>query len=128
METNPSAKYKSIRSKGGFDTTIDWNASFLPHPMLMLSKYQSNSINPQNYAFVENPEIDAMYRKMNAEMDPAKLKLMAAEIENKVLDEAWFHPLGYFARSVPMLSKIKGYHITYTHAANNDWRGMWIDD
>ena len=76
----------------------------------------------------ENPEIDAMYRKMNAEMDPAKLKLMAAEIENKVLDEAWFHPLGYFARSVPMLSKIKGYHITYTHAANNDWRGMWIDD
>jgi peptide/nickel transport system substrate-binding protein len=128
METNPSAKYKSIRSKGGFDTTIDWNASFLPHPMLMLSKYQSNSINPQNYAFVENPEIDAMYRKMNAEMDPAKLKLMAAEIENKVLDEAWFHPLGYFARSVPMLSKIKGYHITYTHAANNDWRGMWIDE
>ena len=128
METNPSAKYKSIRSKGGFDTTIDWNASFLPHPMLMLSKYQSNSFNPQNYAFVENPEIDAMYKKMNAEMDPAKLKLMAAEIENKVLDEAWFHPLGYFARSVPMLSKIKGYNITYTHAANNDWRGMWIDE
>ena len=128
METNPTAKYKSIRSKGGFDATIDWNASFLPHPMLMLSKYQSASMNPQNYSFTENPEIDALYKEMNGEMDPAKLKVLAAKIENMVLDEAWFLPLGYFARSVPMLSKIKGYYVTYTHAANNDWRGMWIDD
>ncbi|MBI36997.1 MAG: hypothetical protein CL568_05375 [Alphaproteobacteria bacterium] len=128
METFPSAKYKSIRSKGGFDTTIDWNAAFLPHPMLMLAKYQSTSFNPINFSRNEEPEIDEMYRKMNATLDPAKVKIMAAEIENKVLDDAWFLPLGYFARSVPMLSKIKGYHITYTHAANNDWRGMWIDD
>ena len=128
METNPTAKYKSMKSKGGFEATIDWNASFLPHPMLMLSKYQSNSFNPQNYSFTENPEVDKLYKAMNAEMDPAKLKKIAAKIENMVLDDAWFLPLGYFARSVPMLSKVKGYNITFTHAANNDWRGMWIDE
>jgi hypothetical protein len=54
--------------------------------------------------------------------------LTAAKLENMALDDAWYLPLGYFARTVPMLSKIKGYHIGYTHAANNDWRGMWIDD
>ena len=128
METNPTAKYKSMRTKGGFDATIDWNASFLPHPMLMLSKYQGYSRNPLNYSRAEAPKYDALYTAMNAEMDPAKLKVMAAKLENMALDDAWYLPLGYFARTVPMLSKIKGYHIGYTHAANNDWRGMWIDD
>jgi ABC-type transport system substrate-binding protein len=96
--------------------------------MLMLSKYQGYSRNPLNYSRAEAPEYDALYTAMNAEMDPAKLKVTAAKLENMALDDAWYLPLGYFARTVPMLSKIKGYHIGYTHAANNDWRGMWIDD
>ncbi len=128
METNPTSKFVSMRRSGQFDATIDWQASFFPDPTIMLQKYTSKSKNPQNYAGYENPKLDELYELQKKEVDDAKRKQYAQDFVKILLDDAYIAPIAFAQRVVPMSSKVKGYVIIPTHVANNDFRGMWIDE
>ncbi len=128
METNPSSKFVSIRRKGGFDATIDWQPSFFADPTIMLQKYVSRSKNPQNYSGYENAKLDELYQAQAQELDEGKRKEIVHEIEKIILDEAWIFPIAFAHRVVPIHSKVKGYVIIPTHTAHNDHRGLWIEE
>mgnify|MGYP003626398831 CR=1 FL=1 len=127
METNPSSKFVKIRREGGFDTTIDWNASQIPDPTQMLRTFTSADINPENYSGYINRRLDELYDKQRAEFDDAKRKAMVNEMERIVLDESWRFPVAFANRVVPLNSKVMGYKLAFSHTMNNDFRGVWLD-
>ena len=127
METNPSSKFVKIRREGGFDTTIDWNASQIPDPTQMLRTYTSVDVNPENYSGYINRRLDELYEKQRAEFDDAKRKAMVTEMEQIVLNESWRFPVAFANRVVPMNSKVMGFKLAFSHTMNNDFRGVWLD-
>jgi peptide/nickel transport system substrate-binding protein len=128
METAPTAKYVVMRRTGNFEATVDWQASFFADPTIMLQKYLSASRNPQNYAGYENPEFDKLYDAQAREVDEAKRKEIVMKMLHIFNDDSWFLPVAFAHRVVPLLAKVKGYHIIPTHNANNDYRGLWIEE
>lgn len=127
METNPSSKFVKIRREGGFDTTIDWNASQIPDPTQMLRTYTSADINPENYSGYTNRRLDELYEAQRAEFDYEKRKAMVNEMEKIVLTESWRFPVAFANRVVAMNSKVMGMKLAYSHTMNNDFRGVWLD-
>ena len=128
MVSNPTAKFTEMRSKGGFDATIDWNTAFLTDPTLMINKHLSVDRSPQNYAGYTDRELDALYDAQRKELDPVKRKEYVNKFEKRALDEAWTLPVTYMARVIPLSSKVKGYVTAPTHVLNTDWRGVWIEE
>lgn len=128
MVSNPTAKFTEMRSKGGFDATIDWNTAFLTDPTLMINKHLSADRSPQNYAGYIDRELDNLYDAQRKELDPVKRKQYVNAFEKRALDEAWTLPVTYMARVIALNSKVKGYVTAPTHVLNTDWRGVWIDE
>lgn len=128
METNPSAKFVQIRRNGGFDATIDWNASQIPEPTQMLRTYTSADINPENYSGSINRRLDELYEAQRKEFDFDKRKAMVNEFEKIVLEEAWNLPVAYAARVVAMNSKVHGFRLAFSHTMFNDFRGVWLEE
>jgi peptide/nickel transport system substrate-binding protein len=127
METNPSAKFVQIRRNGGFDTTIDWNASQIPEPTQMLRTYTSADVNPENYAGYINRRLDELYAAQRKEFDFDKRKAMVNEMETIILTESWRFPVAFAHRTVAMNAKVMGLKLAFSHTMNNDWRGIWLD-
>jgi peptide/nickel transport system substrate-binding protein len=127
METNPSAKFVQIRRNGGFDTTIDWNASQIPEPTQMLRTYTSADVNPENYGGYINRRLDELYAMQRKEFDFEKRKAMVNEMEEIVLTESWRFPVAFANRVVAMNSRVMGLKLAFSHTMNNDWRGVWLD-
>ena len=128
METNPSAKFVQIRKNGGFDTTIDWNASQIPEPTQMLRTYTSADINPENYGGYINRTIDELFEAQRKEFDIEKRKAMVHEIDSIVIDDAWAIPVAYANRKVALNSKVMGFRLAFSHTMFNDFRGVWLDE
>jgi len=127
METNPSAKFVEIRKNGGFDATIDWNASQIPEPTQMLRTYTSADINPENYSGYINRKLDDLYEAQRKEFDFEKRKAMVNEFEKIVLEEAWNIPVAYANRTIPLNAKVMNFPMAYSHTMFNDFRGVWLD-
>ena len=127
METNPSSKFVKIRREGGFDTTIDWNASVIPEPTQMLRTYTSADVNPENYGGYINRRLDELYAQQRKEFDVKKRKTMVNEMEKIVLTESWRFPVAFANRVVPMNAKVMGFKLAFSHTMNNDFRGVWLD-
>ncbi len=127
METNPSAKFVQIRKNGGFDATIDWNASQIPEPTQMLRTYTSGDINPENYSGYINREVDELYEAQRQEFDFEKRKAMVNKIEKIVLEEAWAIPVAFANRTVPMNAKVQNFRLAFSHTMFNDFRGVWLE-
>lgn len=127
METNPSAKFVQIRKNGGFDTTIDWNASQIPEPTQMLRTYTSADINPENYGGYINRTIDDLYEAQRKEFDIEKRKQMVHEIDKIVIEDAWAIPVAYANRTVALNAKVHGFRLAFSHTMFNDFRGVWLD-
>jgi peptide/nickel transport system substrate-binding protein len=128
METVPTAKFVVMRRTGAFEATVDWHASFFADPTLQLQFFLSRSRSPQNYSGYENPEFDKLYDQQARELDETKRKEIVMKMLKIIDDDSWFLPVSFAHRVVPLLSNVKGYHIIPTHNANNDYRGLWIDD
>lgn len=128
MVSNPTAKFTEMRSKGGFDATIDWNTAFLVDPTLMLNKHMSADRSPQNYAGYTDRELDRLFDAQRKELDPVRRKEYVQAFDKRALDEAWTLPVTYMARTIALNAKVKGYVTAPTHVLNTDWRGVWIEE
>lgn len=128
MVSSPTAKFTEIRSKGGFDATIDWNTAFLTDPTLMINKHISADRSSQNYSGYTDRELDRLYDLQRKELDPVKRKEYVNAFDKRALDEAWTLPVAYMARVIALNSKVKGYVTAPTHVLNTDWRGVWIEE
>lgn len=120
--------YATLRTKRDFDVSLDFNCQAVVNPLADVAKFISTEKSGSQYGGYDDPELDAMFDKMNAEADPAKQRTIMRAFEKRALDEQAnaFITLWWY-RIVPYRSYVKGWKVSASHYLNQDLSGVWLD-
>ncbi|HJQ61456.1 MAG TPA: ABC transporter substrate-binding protein [Burkholderiales bacterium] len=120
--------YDMLRQKREFDVSIDFNCQSVVNPLLDVSKYLSDTRSKSQYGGYQDPEVDALFDKMNQSGDPKEQRKLMRQMEKLTLDThanmfltLWWH------RIVPHRSYVKGWKVSPSHYLNQSLDNVWID-
>ncbi|MCI3951671.1 MAG: hypothetical protein K0R53_1168 [Burkholderiales bacterium] len=120
--------YDMLRQKREFDVSIDFNCQSVVNPLLDVSKYLSDTRSKSQYGGYQDPEVDALFDKMNQSGDPKEQRKLMRQMEKLTLDThanmfltLWWH------RIVPHRSYVKGWKVSPSHYLNQALDNVWID-
>jgi peptide/nickel transport system substrate-binding protein len=120
--------YDQLRNKKDFDVSIDFNCQSVVNPLLDVSKYLSADRSGSQYGQYQDPEVDALFDKMNRSGDPNEQRALMRQMEKLTLDThanqfmtLWWH------RIVPHRSYVKGWKISPSHYLNQSLDNVWLD-
>lgn len=115
------------RANGQFDVLMDAIAEATDEPTVIFSKYQSRDKTPFNTAKYEDRELDELYEKQRAELDPAKRKETLAQMSRRVMDQAYYAPLFWANRIIVSNAKLKNWKLAPSQFLNLDLADVWLD-
>ncbi len=124
------AGFFGTQKAGNYDVSIDAIAEYSDDPTLRFAKLLPFSENPNNLARIDDLEFEALYREQAVMLDRDKRAEIARDIEDLLLDRAYFLPLFWSVRPMVVDSKIKGL-LTPNIASNYvglDNATIWIDE
>lgn len=115
--------------KGDYVVTLDAIAEYTDDPTLRFAKFLSLSKNPRSLEKAEDPVFDDLYAAQSVEIDPAKRREIAMQIEDRMMDQARTIPLFWSRRPMAVKSDVKGFAIpkTPSNYVGLDYRSVWID-
>lgn len=120
--------YDMLRNKKEFDVSIDFNCQSVVNPLVDVSKYLSDSRSKSQYGQYQDPEVDAIFDKMNQSGDPNEQRKLMREMEKLTLDTHanQFMTLWWY-RIIPHRSYVKGWKISPSHYLNQSLDNVWLD-
>ena len=118
--------YASLRKKGDFDVSVDFNCQSIVNPLADVSKFLPSAGN--NYANFEDAELENIYNAMlKAETQDEQTPLLR-KYEKRVLNDLasqaitlWWYKIN------PHRSYVKGWKIAPSHYLNQSLDNIWID-
>lgn len=120
--------YASLREKGDFDVSIDFNCQSIVNPPIDTSKYLSSDNNPANYSRVVDPKIDALYEEMLLEADPAAQREKMRTYEKYVLHDQVTQMITlWWYRTTVHRSHFKGWKVSPSHYLGQALDNVWLD-
>jgi peptide/nickel transport system substrate-binding protein len=120
--------YASLREKGDFDVSIDFNCQSIVNPPIDTSKYLSSDINPANYSRVVDRKMDELYNDMLLEADPAKQRVKMRTYEKYVLHDQVTQMITlWWFRTTVHRSHFKGWKISPSHYLGQALDTVWLD-
>jgi peptide/nickel transport system substrate-binding protein len=124
----PTGPWFEAMRKGDFDVVVEAPGYGIVNPPLDVQKFLPESVDAENYAHYDDPQVVALYDEMLHEIDPVKQRAAMRRFEKYVLDDQaheiwalWWH------RIVPYRSYVKGFKIAPTHFINQDLATIWLD-
>jgi peptide/nickel transport system substrate-binding protein len=120
--------FDMLRNKKTFDVSIDANCQSVVNPLLDVSKFLSASRASNQYGQFEDPQIDALFDKMNRSPDPKEQRSLMRQMERLTLDTNanQFNILWWY-RIIPHRSYVKGWKISPSHYLNQSLDNVWVD-
>jgi peptide/nickel transport system substrate-binding protein len=120
--------YDMLRQKKEFDVSIDFNCQSVVNPLLDVSKYLSDTRSKSQYGQYQDPEVDALFDKMNQSGDPKEQRKFMRQMEKLTLDTHanQFITLWWY-RIVPHRSYVKGWKVSPSHYLNQALDNVWLD-
>jgi peptide/nickel transport system substrate-binding protein len=116
----------SAYAKYGTDDTLPF---YEAHNSLVdagASSYAQWSSKGANQFRANDPKLDALLTDFNLEQDPAKRKALAAEVQEYILDQAYFVPLEQISQGTYLQSpKVKG--VVFNVVARPWYYDTWLD-
>ncbi|MGH3638845.1 MAG: ABC transporter substrate-binding protein [Mycobacterium sp.] len=116
----------SAYAKYGTDDTLPF---YEAHNSLVdagASSYAQWSSKGANQFRANDPKLDALLTGFNLEQDPAKRKALAAEVQEYILDQAYFVPLEQISQGTYLQSpKVKG--VVFNVVARPWYYDTWLD-
>lgn len=119
--------YDMLRNKKEFDVSIDFNCQSVVNPLLDVSKYLSDTRSKSQYGQYQDPEVDALFDKMNQSGDTAEQRKLMRQMEKLVLDTHanQFMTLWWY-RIIPHRSYVEGWKISPSHYLNQALDNVWL--
>jgi len=118
--------YDTLRKKKDFDVSADFNCQSVINPVADMTKFLGSAGN--NYANFEDPELEAIYAKIEKEGDAKTLRKLVRDYETRSLsDEAsgiitlWWYKIN------PYRSYVKGWKIAPSHYLAQHLDHIWLD-
>ncbi len=123
----PTAQwYSKYRKTKDWQVGVDANCQAVINPVSDIQKVLCSST--MNYTQCENPEMEKLFKAMNQESDPKKVRKMMRRYEKIVLDEEAYlgHALWWYKIN-PHRSYVKGWKIAPSHYLNQQLDNVWLD-
>jgi peptide/nickel transport system substrate-binding protein len=115
--------YNSMRL-GSFDLAVDPNSAASDDPTDQFLHYLPGSAS--NYTHNDDPVLKELYEKQKIETDPDRRQKLVSEFEKRVIDQAYFIPLFWNERIVPLASNVRGWHIAPISRIGLDLGDVWL--
>jgi len=118
--------YDTLRKKKDFDVSADFNCQSVINPIADISKFLGSA--GSNYADFEDPELEAIYAKLEREPDQDKLRSLIRQYETRALsDEASGIVTLWWYKINPHRSYVKGWKIAPSHYLGQQLDTVWLD-
>lgn len=118
--------YDSLRKKADFDVSIDFNCQSVINPIADMTKFLGSAGN--NYGRFEDPELEAIYSKIEKEGDATKLRQLVRQYETRSLsDETSGMVTLWWYKINPHRSYVKGWKIAPSHYLAQHLDHIWLD-
>jgi len=127
MEMIEASAYHPMLKRGDFDVAMDFQCGFIVEPDLDLPRFISTS--DTNYGRHKDTVIDDLFSRQGRATDPEERKKILRQLEKRLLDdEAHVIYTLQWHRTIPHLSKVKGWTITPSHYLNNQLDTVWLSE
>ncbi len=114
------------RDTGNFELIISGVFNYMDDPDQFLERYTTGDSN--NWGRFSDPRIDDLFARQTRLLDPAERKRLVNEIEKIVLENAYYIPGLWWARSVVHWAKVKNYVAPPNHYSNQKLQDVWLSE
>jgi peptide/nickel transport system substrate-binding protein len=119
-----AAWFADGRDTGNFELIVSGIFNYADDPDLFLERYTTKDSN--NWGRFSDPRIDDLFARQTRTLDPGERKKLINEIERIVLDNAYYIPGLWWARSVVHWAKVKNYVAPPNHYSNQKLQDVWL--
>ena len=118
--------YATLRKKGDFKVSIDFNCQSVINPIADVSKYLGSAGN--NYGHYEDSVLEELYDRMLKSGDEAEQRKIMRQYELRALDElSHFGITLWWYKINPHRSYVKGWKVAPSHYLNQQLDNVWLD-
>ncbi len=124
----PTAPFYATLRKNppDFDVTMDFNCQSIVNPQLDISKFLSEGRSKQNYGHYVDPTLDKIFDDQVREADPAKVKALLKQFEERMVDQGHYMTTLWWNRIITSSTKVQSWTITPSHYINNQLDDVWL--
>jgi len=119
-----AAWFADGRDTGSFELIVSGTFNYMDDPDLFLERYTTGDSN--NWGRFSDPRIDDLFARQTSALDPLERKRLVNEIERIVLENAYYIPGLWWARSVVHWAKVKNYVAPPNHYSNQKLQDVWL--
>ena len=119
-----AAWFADGRDTGSFELIVSGTFNYMDDPDLFLERYTTGDSN--NWGRFSDPRIDDLFARQTSTLDQLERKRLVNEIERIVLENAYYIPGLWWARSVVHWAKVKNYVAPPNHYSNQKLQDVWL--
>jgi peptide/nickel transport system substrate-binding protein len=116
----------AARASGNFEIVVDAIQDYVDEPSLQFLPFLSLARNPANIARTRDAEIDAIYDRQSAALDPDVRRQAVRDLEALLLTRAYTVPLYWARRIIVMGKEVRGYTVTPSSFVGQDLADIWL--
>jgi peptide/nickel transport system substrate-binding protein len=119
-----TAAWFSDLSQANFELMIGPTVEFMDDPDQFLNRYQTGA--PQNYGRFSDPVVDDLFSRQARAIDPAERKKLVIQLQQRILENAYYMPGLWWTRNVVHWTKVKNYVAPPSHYTNQKLQDVWL--
>jgi peptide/nickel transport system substrate-binding protein len=116
--------YTDGRDTGNFELIIAPTADFIDDPDLFLNRYTTGA--SQNWGRFSDPAINDLFSRQARAIDPAERRKLVHQLQQVVLENAYYMPGLWWRRNVVHWAKVKNYVAPPSHFTNQKLQDVWL--
>jgi peptide/nickel transport system substrate-binding protein len=121
-----AAWFSDGQDTGNFELIVAPTVEFSDDPDQFLGRYATGST--QNWGRFSDPQVDDLFSRQVRSLDPAERKKLITQMEQRVLENAYFMPGLWWSRNLVHWTKVKNYIAPPNHYTNQKLQDVWLSE
>ena len=121
-----AAWFSDGQDTGNFELIVAPTVEFSDDPDQFLGRYATGST--QNWGRFSDPQVDDLFSRQARSLDPAERKKLITQMEQRVLENAYFMPGLWWSRNLVHWTKVKNYLAPPNHYTNQKLQDVWLSE
>jgi peptide/nickel transport system substrate-binding protein len=123
LETSP---WQNARNRGTYDVMVEAMSEHSDDPSTLYAHFISSDRAPINYSGAIDRVADDLFDRQQRALDKAERRRLVQALDQHLLGEAYFAPVFWTNRIVPIAAEVRGWHMTPSHFLGQDLRDVWL--
>jgi peptide/nickel transport system substrate-binding protein len=123
LETSP---WQNARNRGTYDVMVEAMAEHSDDPSTLYAHFISSDRAPINYSGAIDRVADDLFDEQQRSLDKEERRRHVQALDKHLLGEAYFAPVFWSNRIIPIAAEVRGWHMTPSHFLGQDLRDVWL--